>query len=159
MQYSNAKDGMIHDIASFLITVIQAHKKCFIAHILFSYFWYTAQYNLLCSILVSSQSHNITKSLFHNPFKFPQPLFTSTHWMQSSHHFQHCHSSNDVYNFFNQCLVCRPFCPHKKILTSHPHFWVVIWLMPDCYNCLRIQFFWSSFLIPQLQYKSLVVKF
>ena len=29
---NNAKDGMIHDIASFLITrnpVIQAHKKCF----------------------------------------------------------------------------------------------------------------------------------
>ena len=37
---------------------------------------------------------------------------------------------------FQLVFILSAFCPHKKILTGHPHFWVPIWLMSDCYNCL-----------------------
>ena len=37
---------------------------------------------------------------------------------------------------FQLVFILSAFCPHKKILNGHPHFWVAIWLMSDYYNCL-----------------------
>ena len=37
---------------------------------------------------------------------------------------------------FQLVFILLAFCPHKRILTGHPHFWVAIWLMSDYYNCL-----------------------
>ena len=59
---NNAKDDMIHDIASFWLPypVIQAHKKYYTPCILSSRFGKQHNiYNLLCSILVSSQLNNV----------------------------------------------------------------------------------------------------
>ena len=48
---------------------------------------------------------------------------------------------NDMYYFynhyayfFNQYAYFVSLFVHTN--TGHPHFWVVIWLMSDCYNCL-----------------------
>ena len=70
---NNVKDGMIHDIASFwLPDPVIYTSKFFIPNILS---WQKAQYNLLCSVLVTSQSHSITKLLYHIPFQAPSVNF------------------------------------------------------------------------------------
>ena len=51
-------------------------------------------------------------------------------------HLQCCHSSLMMSTIFQLVFVLSAFCPHKKILTGHPHFLVAIWLMSDYYNCL-----------------------
>ena len=77
---NNAKDGMIHDIADYLT---QQFKHIKGGHSVYaaSYFWQTAQYNLLYSALASSQPHGITKSLFHNPFQVISATFYYNSWM------------------------------------------------------------------------------
>ena len=45
--------------------------------------------------------------------------------------------SNYAYIFLKLAsLFSRPYCPDGLILTGHSHFWVAIWPVADCYNCL-----------------------
>ena len=108
------------------ISLFMVYKNWFIPCILSSYFG-GKQHNLLCSVLTSSQSHIVTKSLFCDPFQIP--LFTTTVGCR-------------VIITSSTAIVLIMHIYFVNVLSTWiefnwpPPFWVAIWPMSDCYNCL-----------------------